>query len=81
MNRRACRATVHGVAKSQTRLKQLSTHTSTTQVWRRAGPSAPPHFPPPSPRGRPLSVTVNSFSHPFSVHLLALLACSLLGQN
>ena len=27
MNRRAWRATVHAVAKSQTRLKQLSTHT------------------------------------------------------
>jgi len=59
MNRGVCRATVHGIAKSQTRLKQLSTHTSTTQVWRRAGASAP-RPPPPPPSGadpcQPLSI-------------------------
>ena len=65
MNRRACRATVHGVAKSQTRLKQLSTHTSTTQVWRRAGPSAPPTSPRPPPGADPCQSLSRASPSPF----------------
>ena len=42
MDRGAWRATVHGLAKSQTRLKQLSMHTRMTDQTFLAGPTGLP---------------------------------------